>query len=638
MRLKGSARRNSLAQKHIYPATQNKALHLCFLSSNTSTLLIILESEFSPVMSTQGRFRHRLRQFDQDGPQKDQRESKFGPAMFMKLPLISLYLRACIYECPTALDLSFCTFPDIGLFLLAGLFDYCIVSLACFVAELFSPAPSTLQIIERTMLFSSLLWRLYIIGWNTVLLCVQKINCNGIRPYGTISVFMKACPAAFWTLAISWFGFDTARHKNWILSIATMYLYGFWSYIDASAMLLGVNSTPRTTDRNPPGAKSWTSVILSAFKSSVVAFIIQKCAKYTPAFILYSVYIVQSIQTEFHAQPEFRTWGLDAIINFLDRVLPLQPLEGILVFIWQTIYIASFKLRLIPFIIQALERGSIQPAKPSVKVTGTTSSNTKRFRLLTIHPGSSDSQMQCSWDWFDLEAPSLSYTALSYVWGSSERCCEININGNIAFTTKSAVEALNMLRSSREPKTVWVDAICIDQDDRTDQEHEIPHMTEIYRNATHVVVWLGHAEDGYLATGLASTLWFRATLAKEFGGVVPIKDIHRAGWKALTCMLSAKWFQRVWIIQEVVVAKDRYGGHSVIVRYGNGTIDWETFSWFVRECLTDPAVLERLLFEDATGRVVVKRTFKPLRNFDQYIGCEGPNLSLLYYPCKNVQN
>jgi hypothetical protein len=177
-------------------------------------------------MSSRARFGDRLRQFSQDGPQKDEREASFGPAMFMKLPLISLYLRACIFECPTALDLSFCTFPDIGLFLLAGLFDYCIILLVCFFAEFFSTSPSTLRVVEITILVSSMILRLYIVGWRTVLICLKRFNSQNIRPYGSISLLIKACPAAFWTIAISWSGFNTARIRNWILSIAMMYLNG----------------------------------------------------------------------------------------------------------------------------------------------------------------------------------------------------------------------------------------------------------------------------------------------------------------------------------------------------------------------------------------------------------------------------
>jgi hypothetical protein len=579
-------------------------------------------------MSSRTRFGDRLRQFSQDGPQKDQRESRFGPAMFMKLPLISLYLRACIFECPTALDLSFCTFPDIGLFLLAGLFDYCIISLVCFFAEFFSTSPSTLRVVEITILMSSMILRLYIVGWRTVLICLKRINSKNIRPYGSISLLIKACPAAFWTIAISWSGFNTVRLRNWILSIAMMYLHGLWDYIDASAMLPKPNSKVGITEKGTPVTKSWTSTIFGALKASVVGIIVQSFAKYTPAFILFTVFLSQSIQTEFHAQPKFRSWGLEPIINFLDSMLPLHPLESVLVSIGQTIYALSSKLKIVPHILHALKHNSCQPPSLPIEILATSSSNSRRIRLLTIHSGSSDCQVECSWDWFDLDSSNLRYIALSYVWGSPERCCDIYINGRLTKTTESAIDALKMLRSPWKSKVVWIDAICIDQDDAADKERQIPYMADIYRKAAHVVVWLGRAEDGYLAIGLASTLWFRATLAKEFGGATAIKDIHQDAWKALRAMLSSKWFQRVWIIQEAVVARDSFRGDSVTVRYGNGSIDLQTLSWFTRECLTDSEVAERLSSSDSAN---VVKNIQAIEEFRSVYRAEGPNLSLLYY-------
>jgi hypothetical protein len=576
-------------------------------------------------MSSRARLGQRLRQFGQDGPQKEQRDSKFGPVMFMKLPLISLYLRACIFEYPTALDLSFCTFPDIGLFLLAGLFDYCIVSLACYVAQMGSASSETLKVVEISMLLSSMLVRLYIVGWSSVLVCIKRINSSNIRPYGTTFLFVKSCPAMFWTIAIYCSGLNTAKLRDWILSIAMMYLNGLWNYIDVSSILLRADVTTKSTP------STWSSYFFRTFRASLIGMAVQRAAKYGPTVLLFALSFAQSFQGELQSHPLFRSSGFEPTVGFLDSALLLQPLESIVTSLGLAVYVLGSIFHHMPHILHIFNHKIF--AQPSVLHENhrTVSDKSRRIRLLIIHPGSSDSEMVCSWAWFDLDSSNLHYTALSYVWGSSERCCSIKVNGKPANVTKSAAEALEMLRSTWTAKVVWIDAICIDQDNNTDKARQIPYMADIYRKAANVVIWLGQAEDGYLATGLASKLWFRATLAKEFGGSTTIKDIPEDVWKALRLMLSAQWFQRVWIIQEAVVARDRLMGESIIVHYGNGIIDWKTLTWFARECLTDPEVVEKLSSGDSAN---VARNLQAIEEFRSIYRAEGPNLSLLYYLAK----
>ncbi|KAF4429395.1 hypothetical protein FACUT_9138 [Fusarium acutatum] len=82
------------------------------------------------------------------------------------------------------------------------------------------------------------------------------------------------------------------------------------------------------------------------------------------------------------------------------------------------------------------------------------------------------------------------FTALSYVWGqgSSHKIacngCDINI-------TQSCYEALASLRQSCRSLTIWVDAICINQEDNSEKEQQIVLMGSIFTLAETVYVWLG---------------------------------------------------------------------------------------------------------------------------------------------------
>jgi hypothetical protein len=86
------------------------------------------------------------------------------------------------------------------------------------------------------------------------------------------------------------------------------------------------------------------------------------------------------------------------------------------------------------------------------------------------------------------------YEALSYVWGKDAdspsrrlRCSGVNIP-----ITQNCDDALRILHCHFGVRTIWVDAICINQDNAEEKEHQIPLMRDIFVKARRVFVWLGH--------------------------------------------------------------------------------------------------------------------------------------------------
>ncbi|KAL8366068.1 hypothetical protein RB595_004717 [Gaeumannomyces hyphopodioides] len=96
------------------------------------------------------------------------------------------------------------------------------------------------------------------------------------------------------------------------------------------------------------------------------------------------------------------------------------------------------------------------------------------------------------------------YEALSYVWGSPDDCLPVIMDGSFSLSiTKNLHSALQHLRSEKKPRTIWADAICINQ--------QVRLMGDLYRNAGRVVAWLGpEADDSTLALELAESTarWF----------------------------------------------------------------------------------------------------------------------------------
>ncbi|KAK6831929.1 hypothetical protein RU639_002619 [Aspergillus parasiticus] len=157
------------------------------------------------------------------------------------------------------------------------------------------------------------------------------------------------------------------------------------------------------------------------------------------------------------------------------------------------------------------------------------------------------------------------YDALSYVWGSTENPSSIYVNSYALEVTSNLHAALSRLRYQRFSRLLWVDAICIDQKSNVEKEQQIQLMANIYGKAENVIVWLGEEENDSTLT-LA-----RLQVAAE--GESLLVDFNDT---ALIALLERPWFRRVWVLQEVGVAR------SVLVKCGPMEMNGYAFSSGVR--------------------------------------------------------
>jgi hypothetical protein len=130
------------------------------------------------------------------------------------------------------------------------------------------------------------------------------------------------------------------------------------------------------------------------------------------------------------------------------------------------------------------------------------------------------------------------YEALSYVWGEPHRKT-IYIN-KIAFgVTLNLYAALLHLRNHALSRAVWIDAICIDQENLEEKEQQIQIMAKIYAQASRVVVWLGTTADNsdiaFEAIRVAADDDYSSTVSRQFSKVSVLK------------LLERPWFRRIWV-------------------------------------------------------------------------------------------
>jgi hypothetical protein len=87
------------------------------------------------------------------------------------------------------------------------------------------------------------------------------------------------------------------------------------------------------------------------------------------------------------------------------------------------------------------------------------------------------------------------YTALSYVWGAKFPCTTILVNSQAIPVRENLGAVLEHIREAHRSVSVWVDALCINQQDNEEKFHQVQLMSRIYKSSAEVLAWLGREED-----------------------------------------------------------------------------------------------------------------------------------------------
>ncbi|XHG07725.1 hypothetical protein AWENTII_010861 [Aspergillus wentii] len=180
-----------------------------------------------------------------------------------------------------------------------------------------------------------------------------------------------------------------------------------------------------------------------------------------------------------------------------------------------------------------------------------------RIRLINLYPGCLDDEIKCSVQEATLSDPSLSYYALSYVWGTFDEESYIELNGERFRVTKNLAEALRRLRQADQIETIWIDALCINQTDKKEKDTQVPLMGSIYKTAKKVVAFLGKHDE-------TSPILFRVLKDLERRGdtqlALNLLDFEELSTliPALHTFLRRGYWTRAWVVQELVLARDKW--------------------------------------------------------------------------------
>lgn len=167
------------------------------------------------------------------------------------------------------------------------------------------------------------------------------------------------------------------------------------------------------------------------------------------------------------------------------------------------------------------------------------------------------------------------YIAISYVWGDPEQVDEVRLGHTRVGITANLGAALRDIRDVNKVLTIWVDAMCINQDDISERNQQVRIMGEIYRQASSTIIYLGPTSqdiDLLFDTSIerkrldpANYNQLIASIDKKW----TFEEKPRLS-KAIDDLCSREWFTRSWVFQELVLSK-----HPRI-QCGQRRLQWDT--------------------------------------------------------------
>jgi hypothetical protein len=188
---------------------------------------------------------------------------------------------------------------------------------------------------------------------------------------------------------------------------------------------------------------------------------------------------------------------------------------------------------------------------------------TDRIRMLELLPSDDSQYISCRLHQVSLNSLP-QYEALSYTWGTAKPCCAISIDGKKFMIRPNLYNALRVFRPlpAGESRWIWIDALCINQEDESEREEQVLKMGFIYSNSWRLLTWLGgEADDSSWAiaaiTGFAKSMdEGEAAICAWEEHFLSVQTFRRT-LRAVTALVNRSWFCRSWIVQEYALSYDK---------------------------------------------------------------------------------
>jgi hypothetical protein len=204
------------------------------------------------------------------------------------------------------------------------------------------------------------------------------------------------------------------------------------------------------------------------------------------------------------------------------------------------------------------------------------------------------------------------YRALSYVWGDEAVTRTILVDGYRFNVRKNLFDFLAQYRSNDEGGYLWIDALCIDQSNVQERNHQVALMGIVYSKAAMVIAWLGSSSE-------------QASAIDALNHCKSLSDLQLATSLYLLC--ANQYWSRIWIVQEFVLCRklELWSENARV----DGQVFCELFSLrldVTKSKVTDPEISRKLdlcYWSNARTVAIYRARNKRMGGFvDDFISCE----------------
>ncbi|KAI9733945.1 MAG: hypothetical protein M1834_002601 [Cirrosporium novae-zelandiae] len=238
----------------------------------------------------------------------------------------------------------------------------------------------------------------------------------------------------------------------------------------------------------------------------------------------------------------------------------------------------------------------------------------EEMRILTVFAGKSEDELECMLYKSKLPStpnqissstlPLSPYYALSYWWGDDYPKNKIKIYDDTGargpthgvadsfnswgtfYIRDNLKAALQQYRQGNKNRDIWIDVICINQDDKDERAAQVSRMQDIYIEAQNVWIWLGAGEPTTKET--FDFLKEEILDLRRLDGLIKDKSTSEK-WRLVINLIRIKWFSRRWVVQELALAK------RATVRWGTEEMDWANFAEAIALFMTRYDEIRRII-------------------------------------------
>jgi hypothetical protein len=167
------------------------------------------------------------------------------------------------------------------------------------------------------------------------------------------------------------------------------------------------------------------------------------------------------------------------------------------------------------------------------------------IRILQLAPGHNEDTLIGELSVANIEDNAIKYDALSYMWGDPAPAGKIYISGKALPIASNLTVALHHLRYTEKPLIIWIDAICINQQNYDERAKQVQLMRKLYNRADTVRIWINEPGVDRDCDAVVALQNFPKVLRDKNEELTSMGE-DPSFWDPLVPIFANQYWKRVW--------------------------------------------------------------------------------------------